>query len=70
MEFKPSGGRGAREAIRRNDFGLYDDEFDLKKKEEYYEAQHKKSKQKYGTWHHSFYFDAGSLVDEFGMKKS
>jgi len=58
----------AKEMIAAKNFGLYDDEFDLKKQKDFKYAQDQKKKMKFGDFHKSFYNDNGAYVDEFGTQ--
>lgn len=72
VEFVPPSIAAAKKDIEAANFGLFDDEYDLKRQHDYYTHEMKKQKQLHGHFKKSNYFDNGTQVDQFGcvMAKS
>ena len=68
-EFIPSNKSEAKNVLKANNFGLYSDEYDLKKEHDFFEHQAQKEKMLYGDFKKAYKHDNGMEVDEFGHKK-
>ena len=56
----------AKHEIASKNFGLFDDEFDLKKQHDYFEGEMAKTKYLNGNFKKAFFYDNGATVDDFG----
>lgn len=48
--------------------GLYEDEYDLKRQQDFSEHENDKRRRLAGEFTKAFHYDNGEAVDEFGMK--
>jgi len=68
-EFVPCNPGEAKKKILSDNFGLYDDDFEAKRKHDVHQYQFMKSKYIAGHFKQSNHYDAGKDVNEFGIIK-
>ena len=68
-DFYPPNLQRAKKDMQAKNFGLFDDEYDLKRQHDYYMAELNKQKQLSGPFKKAFHNDNGLAVDPFGNLK-
>ena len=66
IQFIPTRASEAKDTLKSTNFGLYSDEFDLKKQHDHLLAEEQKLKCIHGDFKMSYYYDNGSKVDKSG----
>ena len=66
VDFVPPNLEKAKDNMKSKNWGLFDDEYDLKKQHDFYMAELNKQKRLNGPFKKSYYVDNGKAVDVFG----